>query len=292
MNLTHIQARFGPSEIGNTAPNEIVYIPEGEHEIRPEVNGKPGKITVRVPKGKGASIAATLQADLEKRLSDNVRPIIDFDHNRSGAAAAIPSRFRYQEGLGVVLALDWTSSGRQAIEGRDFSYFSPEFLIQDDGTPGGLPAKGAIGALVNNPAFRSMPRIAAHDSSAVATDEVIDAALWQGAGASTFGRSVFNLIAAGDTESVDDAMSVAAANDPAAYDAYCRALAKGRGLTAVAASEKKHDDPLQEMSRRGQVLVAAGQAESDEDGLMRAAEADPVLYQAYCRSLHKKPPSR
>lgn len=95
---------------------------------------------------------------------ENVRPIIDFDHKHSGPAAAIPTAFRYEEGKGIVLALDWTRAGREAIEGKDFSYFSPEFLINDDGTPGGLPSRGPLGALVNNPAFREIPRIAASDS--------------------------------------------------------------------------------------------------------------------------------
>jgi phage I-like protein len=150
--------------IGDTVPVEIVYLPEGEHSIHPKVNGKPEKVTVKVPKSKGVAIAAALQADLVKRQGDNVRPIIDFDHKHSGPAAAIPSSFRYEEGKGIVMALDWTRAGREAIEGKDFSYFSPEFLMNDDGTPGGLPARGPLGSLVNNPAFREIPRIAASDS--------------------------------------------------------------------------------------------------------------------------------
>jgi phage I-like protein len=60
-----------------------------------------------------------------------------------------------------MLALDWTASGRNAISGRDYSYFSPCFLIDENGDPTALPSTGAIGSLVNNPAFRNLARIAA-----------------------------------------------------------------------------------------------------------------------------------
>jgi phage I-like protein len=68
-----------------------------------------------------------------------------------------------------MLELLWTHSGKQSVEGRDYSYFSPTFQIDPDGSPSGLPDNGAIGALVNNPAFRDMQRIAA---SHARTDEL------------------------------------------------------------------------------------------------------------------------
>jgi len=147
-------------------PDEIVYIPEGKHRITPKVDGKAQTIFVKVTPENGATVAASLQSDLEKRMADNVRPIIDFDHSNTGPAAALPTAFRYEAGKGIMCALDWTDSGRRAVEGRDFSYFSPTFLIGDDGTPAGLPERGPLGALVNNPAFREIPRIAAADASA------------------------------------------------------------------------------------------------------------------------------
>ena len=146
-------------------PDEIVYLPEGNHAITPFVDGKPKKITVRVPAAKGAQIAASLQADLEKRQAANVRPWFDFEH-KGGASSALPRAFRYEPGKGVMCALEWTGAGRAAIEGKDFSYFSPTFLLDDDGTPAGLPDRGPLGALVNEPAFREIPRIAASDAAA------------------------------------------------------------------------------------------------------------------------------
>lgn len=144
-------------------PSEIVYLPEGEHDITPTVNGKAQRIKVRVPADKGESIAAKLQAALADRQKQNVRPWFDFEH-KSGKASAIPTAFRYEAGKGIMASVEWTGAGKAAIEGKDFSYLSPTFLIDDSGHPSGLPSRGPLAALVNEPAFREIPRIAASDA--------------------------------------------------------------------------------------------------------------------------------
>jgi len=145
------------------APAEICYLPEGDSEITPFVDGKAQAITVKVAAASGIAIAATLQAALAERQKANVRPWFDFEH-KGGASSALPQSFRYEAGKGVMCAVEWTGAGRQAIEGKDYSYFSPTFLIGDDGVPSGLPSRGPLGALVNEPAFREIPRIAAADA--------------------------------------------------------------------------------------------------------------------------------
>lgn len=144
-------------------PSEIVYLPEGEHDITPTVNGKAQRIKVRVPADKGEAIAAKLQAALADRQKQNVRPWFDFEH-KSGKASAIPTAFRYEAGKGIMASVEWTGAGKAAIEGKDFSYLSPTFLIDDSGLPSGLPSRGPLAALVNEPAFREIPRIAASDA--------------------------------------------------------------------------------------------------------------------------------
>jgi phage I-like protein len=138
----------------------IVYIPEGVHTIRPTVDGKPQTITVKMEPNQGERIAASFQAQLEKIQAGNVRPFMDFDHSE-GAASALPKRFFYEKGKGLMLEVEWTGKGRQAIEGKDYSYFSPTFYKAEDGTPTGIPERGPLGSLVNSPAFREIPRIAA-----------------------------------------------------------------------------------------------------------------------------------
>lgn len=146
------------------APGSIVFIPEGESTITPFVDGKPKSVVVKLDASNGASIAEKLNAQLAARHAANVRPWLDFEH-KGGKASGIPKAFSYVEGSGIVMDVEWTSAGKQAIEGKDFSYFSPTFLLADDGTPQGIPERGALGGLVNEPAFRNIPRIAASDAT-------------------------------------------------------------------------------------------------------------------------------
>ena len=140
---------------------QIVYIPEGVHNITPSVDGVAKNVTVNMTAENGQGIAEIMQASLTERLEQNVRPYFDFDHNDTGPAAALPKRFYYEEGKGLMMELEWTGSGKQAIDARDYSYFSPTFHLGDDGVPVGLPSTGPAGSLVNEPAFRNIPRIAA-----------------------------------------------------------------------------------------------------------------------------------
>lgn len=139
----------------------VVYIPEGIHNIRPNVNGKPKDITVRMEAKDGEAVAAAFQEAMEKRLADNVRPTFDFDHKDTGPASALPKRFFYEKGKGLMAEVEWTGAGRKAIKAKNYSYLSPTFLLGDDGVPAGIPERGPLGALVNEPAFRDIPRIAA-----------------------------------------------------------------------------------------------------------------------------------
>lgn len=149
---------FIPS--GNEGPGEIVYLPEGVHKITPFVNGKPKQVTVKLDAKRGPAIAARLQQDLEKRLKQNVRPWIDFNHE-GRASAGNPVSVRYVEGKGIVMALEWSDGGIAAVQGKDFRYFSPSFNLAPNGEPGGLPERGPVGGLVNEPAFRDIPAVAA-----------------------------------------------------------------------------------------------------------------------------------
>jgi len=140
----------------STSEGTIVYLPEGHHSISATVGGKPKRVDVQIDE----RIAASFAEDLGKRFESNVRPFAGFDH-KQGPASFIPKEFRYESGVGLVLDVEWTEAGRKAIEGKDYSYFSPTFLLSDTGVPSGLPPRGEIGSLVNDPAFEEIPRIAA-----------------------------------------------------------------------------------------------------------------------------------
>ena len=69
-----VTAQHAVSLDSGTLPTQIQYMPAGRSTINPNVNGKPKQITVNVT----STTAATLQADLVKLLSENVRPYVGF----------------------------------------------------------------------------------------------------------------------------------------------------------------------------------------------------------------------
>lgn len=137
------------------APACIVYMPEGEHFINATVGGQQKVIVDR-------SCLDGLQRDLSLKLTQNVRPVCYYDH-KTGPASFIPSAFDYMDGVGVILKGEWTESGKKAVVGRDYSYFSPAFKLNTvTCRPIGLEANDIeVGSLVNEPAFESIARIAA-----------------------------------------------------------------------------------------------------------------------------------
>jgi len=151
-----VQAAFG-SELNSSDSTafSIVYLPEGTHQIEATINGKPAKRNVTVDE----RILASFQADLDRRMAENVRPFAGFDH-KTGPASMIPTAFRYQAGVGLILDGELTEAGQTAIKGRNYSYWSPSYLMRN-GVPVGLSANGEIGSFVNDPAFRNIERIAA-----------------------------------------------------------------------------------------------------------------------------------
>lgn len=137
-----------------------MFLPAGVSVIKASANGKPVTRRVYVD----ATTAARLQADLETMqaaadANQKARPCGMFDH-KTGKASFLPKRFWWLDGRGVMLDVEWTKAGREAVEGRDYSYFSPTFKLRN-GVVTGLDERVEIGSLVNSPAFESMERIAA-----------------------------------------------------------------------------------------------------------------------------------
>ncbi len=154
-------AGYPLSILSDDPPNAIMFMPAGTQRVQPFINGEPAEEEIEIEVG--LELADQLQRDLEARLQENVRPYADFDH-RSGPAAFLPRNFFWKDGEGIYLAGDWTDAGRNAVKGRDYSYFSPSIMLDEDDKVIGLPPTGAIGALTNNPAFRDIRRIAASHS--------------------------------------------------------------------------------------------------------------------------------
>lgn len=161
------QIRTAAASAEWSPPSSIEWMPAGRKEIRclgPDEEGIEC-VSVATPED-----AARLDAQLQSliALSDkgqSSRPYIDFDHE-NGPAAAIPKRIYWDDGIRV--EVDWTSAGADALKGRVYSYFSPSWLISDDGHPQALPEKGPIGSLVNTPAFQDIERLAAKNAATAA----------------------------------------------------------------------------------------------------------------------------
>lgn len=148
----------------NKAPKSIVFLPKGTHNITPTVNGEAGRREVTT----SAEDAEALQASLEERQKKNVKPHAGYNH-KSGPASFHPKRFWWHDDYGVMVDTKWTRSGKEAVEGEDFNYFSPTFLLKK-GRPVGLLPSGEIGSLTNNPAFTEMPSV--QDADEIAAENV------------------------------------------------------------------------------------------------------------------------
>lgn len=148
-------------------------MPPGRHVISATVNGRVGTREVTVD----AAACARLQADLEELLAasasgERARPMLMFDH-KAGAAAAKPLGFEWDEKRGVLLRVEWTQAGREAVEGGNYAYVSPAFrLSPDTGLVAGLGRRSVeVGSLVNDPAFEKNECIAAAKAEAEAEPE-------------------------------------------------------------------------------------------------------------------------
>ena len=232
----------------------IVFLPEGTHQITASVGGKPKTLTVTVDE----RVLAGFSDDLAKRLESNVRPFAGFDH-KPGAASFIPQGFRYESGVGLLLDVDWTAAGRAAIEGRDYSYFSPTFLVSKDGIPTGLTGRGEIGSLVNDPAFEEIPRIAA---SHTPTDNPMD-----------------HLIELGLVEAScapDQALETAKAS----LATLREAAAQAETVEAANVAKKSAEDELADLKKRNDELEAANKALTDELATKASAAAELAIDEA------------
>jgi phage I-like protein len=165
MRITTATACFSSVSFAKVAPSFIVYIPKGKQSVVGSRNNKPFRLEIDA----NQEFAGILNAQLKQAQSDAAAglasfPFIDFEH-AGGRASALPTEFFWDEDKGICVGTEWTASGRAAIEGGDFSYFSPELNIGKDGKPCGILCPGPIGGLVNTPAFQGIGTIAAKQST-------------------------------------------------------------------------------------------------------------------------------
>lgn len=144
-------------------PEAIQYMPKGKQSIYATVNNKAGYAPLNVTR----ETAEVLQRDLETIQAEvaagkRSRPVLYFDH-KTGPAAGIPKKFSWDDEKGVLLELDWTGAGRDAVMNQNYSYFSPTFRVDmETGEVLGLHRDATeVGSLVNRPAIENIGLIAA-----------------------------------------------------------------------------------------------------------------------------------
>jgi phage I-like protein len=170
-----IQARLaeglpviGVSEAGGL-PDEIQWMPPGRHTITPYIDGKPKEMTITVDAGLAERISqqlAALRAAADRGEGDV--PFLDFNHE-DGAASAEVTGLRWAgddpKSGGIRARVHWTKAGRDALEGKNFRRFSPQWLSD----PKSLEPVGVgvnLGGLVNRAAFTRIQPVVAKNGVA------------------------------------------------------------------------------------------------------------------------------
>lgn len=198
--------------VGSAAPEWIQVMPSGVHDICASQGGKPVKLRVRV----GPETASALQRALQHHISTSrQRPFFDFDHERK-AASSWPLEFVWRDDPepGVYARVEWSDAGRAAVTGKSYRAFSPTFYIS-----AGVPAEvsGApicMGALVNDPAFKTIrPIWAANITNTMTFEEWLKA---------EFGLTDAEIDLLNNAESLPDdfTLDASAGSDGRAVNAY------------------------------------------------------------------------
>jgi len=135
-------------------------MPPGRHDIQPKnsATGRGVKLTVDV----GPALVDRLNAQAEEIRKKGHDPFIDFNHNEDAGAAGHIESFYWagsdpQKG-GIRALVKWTSKGAKALQGREFTRFSPCFAADRGGSVTGLSTAN-LGGLTNRPAFAENERI-------------------------------------------------------------------------------------------------------------------------------------
>lgn len=172
-----VVAFFLPTD-PDSIPDEIQLFPPGEHEISPRTeDGKPRTFKIVIDAEAARVIAEDVRLMIEDAESKRgPRPFLDFNHKGEEASAWVTSVFWGGDDPitgGIRAKVEWTKAGRDAIDGKTYRQFSPEFYIsKKDGritgvgtSLGGLAnsPESNMGGLVNNPAFRTIAPLFASD---------------------------------------------------------------------------------------------------------------------------------
>lgn len=156
----------------------IQWMPPGPQKPKCKVGGKAKELSFTVMARHAIAFNDQLQARRALAAAgQGDEPFIDFNHE-DGRAAGRPTEFYWggddpQQG-GIRVKGKWTPAGKSAVQGKEFTRFSPEWHFNASHEPIGVGVN--LGGLVNRAAFQSIASVkagaATQENETMTTEEI------------------------------------------------------------------------------------------------------------------------
>ncbi|MDB6124744.1 MAG: hypothetical protein JWQ71_3737 [Pedosphaera sp.] len=276
------QALSAVEMTGNALPSDIQWMPPGTHSITPFVAGEPREMTITV----NQALAEEFNAQLQQLRADAAAgrgdvPYLDLNHDDAEASAEVTELFWGGDDAktgGIRARVQWSSAGRDALLGKTFRRFSPQWATnQDTMEPIGIGTN--LGGLVNRAAFREIAPVMAKAANA------------QGIG-SRYGNVMAKVDDLMDRKNIpyEDALRMAMARDPGFYQDYMRSMGN---KFEPAGSPRKYAVGTNAKAQSDEVMAAARQLaeESNIDlatAIIRIAHMNPQVMAQYRTNILKR----
>jgi hypothetical protein len=300
-----------PWEAGK--PVSFIYAPAGRHMITAGFR-KGETITICVENDSQTAVDLQESYDHLMATEPNQEPFGDEDHESKKATLRFPTgvtKFSWGEikgNEGVIVAAEPTSYGSEAVNGKVYRSWSPEFATDADYTkarqknkhwtfPDGVkgsesnPARivgvsFVMGALTNRPAFRAMPPVKAKKADAAIEDGIQAGGPGSGRrkGDSNFVDSAKAIRLAWDkTQSADSLSTTAAmdqndANHEKAKVAHAEAASHHKEIASVHEQGSSRFDQHDNQARYHESMAA--EHESKQSGYTAKASSPILAHQA------------
>lgn len=151
-----------------TDSGRLMYLPAGQHEVTVTQGKKVVSKTVLVT----PDSVAPINAQLAHIRSLGKSPMMDFNHADDNASFR-PTGFVWSEtpAPGVWAIGEWTGRGKEAVQGKEYSHFSPRVHVEEGVSPARVITRVSdrspnMGGLVNNPAFSKISPVQAKAAGA------------------------------------------------------------------------------------------------------------------------------
>jgi hypothetical protein len=146
--------------------DDVQLFPPGAHKITARMDGDPVELNVNIGEAEGNVIKRDFDRMLaEAKSGKGAMPFLDFNHEDRDASAWPKEIFWAGNDPvtgGIRAKVEWSEPGKQAVRGKAFRQFSPNFLI-DTRTKQIIGTTPNMGGLVNRPAFRAIQPFFAKD---------------------------------------------------------------------------------------------------------------------------------